>query len=209
MYEHERVERRQQKVLPPARAVMPPEAIEYRSVMTEYLTKRGLSAALARLNGWYPSDRAGDGEPRIVIPAVNRAGRVFWQARAMGDALKRYQSPAAPRLDSLILVWPHGTPSAVVAVEGPMDALAAAEWDALGVALMGMAPPAEALSHLAVLLPDLPVIVLADADALPAAVRTFARLAEWGRIGRLVSPPAPYKDLAEVPREECATVLGL
>ena len=124
--------------------------------MRKYLSERHLSMEVALANGWYPSVDAGDKQIRIVIPATATPPNVFWQARLIdGQAhlgvslpIKRYQSPHAPRGDAIIAVWPT-TPGAaslapcgaVVLVEGPMCALAAAELGFTGIALMGNSPP--------------------------------------------------------------------
>jgi len=58
----------------------------------------------------------------------------------------RYDSPFEPRGDSIIVVHPMGfKKQRAVIVEGPMDALAAAEYGYLGIAVMGNNPAQEAI----------------------------------------------------------------
>lgn len=178
-------------------APYPPRAEELWPQFDQYLSDRGLDPALARVNNWYPSTSAGDAVPRIVIPCTNSAGAGYWQARAMQVTDKRYQSPSVTRGDSVVVVWPTGDPRAVVVVEGPMDALAAAGEGCLGVALMGNTPPARVLNFVSTLASSLPVLVVGDSDALREASHTAGALAIRGRKTQLVMLQGA-KDLAEL-----------
>ena len=188
---------------------LPPkeEALEGR--MRLYLARRRLDYALAAYNQWYPSCRATDSRPRIVIPATSKlVGNVYWQARAIdNDDEPRYQSPYAPRGDAVIVVWPRnevrwreeGYRAAVV--EGPMCALAAATEGFLGLALMGVRPSIEALDLTVDLLRGTISTLIADSDALPEMTKVLMHLVSQKIHCRLVEP-YPYKDLAVMPRFE-------
>src|SRR5574338_1697990 len=126
MYEHEFRERKNNGVI--THVPMPVQHNQYGKDMYEYLESRDLSFDLAEANGWYPTWHRG---PRIVIPCINSANFNYWQARAMYEHPIRYDSPAIPRKDSIVFLWPKenhrlGGSTAVI-TEGPMDALAAAE----------------------------------------------------------------------------------
>jgi len=177
--------------------------------MRRYLEGRGLDYFLAAKNMWYPSTDAGDASPRIVMPGTSHIyGNVYWQARAMDDNPKRYQSPYAPRGDAVIVVWPRNKRiSRSVVVEGPMDALAAAELGALGVALMGATPPDESLLLTATLVRGTICIVVADCDAVEAATRFYTFLLD-AKVDTRMAVPAPYKDLAEMPSAERKALLS-
>ncbi len=176
--------------------------------MAEYLEARGLCFRLARRNWWYGSYCAGDRAPRIVIPATSKIpGNVYWQARAMDDNPKRYMSPLAPRGDAVVAVWPFNKEIVrSVVVEGPMDALAAAETGCLGVALMGATPSQDALNLTATLVCGTICSVVADMDAQEPAVG-FARHLWTEGISASIVLPSPYKDLAEMPLEERKRIL--
>lgn len=165
----------------------------------EYLNSRELSSTLARLNKWYPSNSANDTIPRIVIPAYSSLGYKFWQARAMSDAEKRYQSPSAAREDSIIVVSPFGKPAFSLVCEGPMDALAGAMLGGQSIALMGNTPPESSLNLTSTLIRAiLPIIVVADNDN-PGPMG--ALLSHFSQLGPscLLLPPAGFKDLAACP----------
>ena len=166
----------------------------------KYLNTRELSGTLARLNQWYPSSSAGDAIPRIVIPAYNTAKSIFWQARAMVEAEKRYQSPHGTRNDSLIVVSPYGgTPRFSLICEGPMDALAGAMLGARSIALMGNTPPESVLDLTRTLVRGtLPLIVLADNDD-PGSLSLILGHVSQVASSMLLLPPAGYKDLAACP----------
>lgn len=156
MYTHEARERvaAARDPLPVTDRPMPPVSARLWPGFTRYLSQRGLSAPLARENGWYPSeDVPGDAPgvvPRIVIPATASAGHIYWQARAMGPWEPRYRCPRYPRRDAIVWTWPERSRArGVVVVEGPMDALAAAEVGFYGAAMMGVDPPYAAITFLA------------------------------------------------------------
>jgi hypothetical protein len=177
-------------------------------MMARYLYQRRLDYQLAVTNFWYGSYKAGDDSPRIVIPATSKIpGNVFWQARAMDDNPKRWQSPHAPRGDAVIVVWPTDRPTLSAVVEGPMDALAAAGAGVLGVALMGATPSQEALVLTATMIHGTICTVVADQDALQAAARWTAFLANVGVRVRMTYSAA-YKDLADTPPAERLGVLS-
>lgn len=192
----------------PRSAPFPGVSPEYWPTFDKYLKARGLNPALARENKWYPSISAGDSEPRIVIPATNTTFHGYWQARAMTDVEKRYQSPAVPRGDSLIVVWPVGLhPERVAVVEGPMDALAAADVEnTVGIALMGNQPNDKILSHVTMISSSLPILVVGDSDAMREATQTVAALAMRGRNTKLVMLNGA-KDIAELNLDQRRKVL--
>ena len=186
----------------------------------KYLQRRGLSFTLARANFWFPSDQAGDGSPRVVIPASATPPNVFWQARAMDDNPKRYQSPAAPKGDALVVVWPNakGNPpdspddgfiqvrkSSVIQgfalFEGPMDALAAAELGYCGVATMGL-PTIPGMEHFASMClgaVNRSRIVVLDSDYKKPMLQAAGMLLELGARVKILDP-SPAKDFAELDR---------
>lgn len=197
-YAHERGERRQGST-PTKPVVLPPLSTAHWPQMKDYLRKRGLSPTLARLNGWYPTiDRSNT--PRVVIPAQSLLNTwPYYQARAMDDSPKRYDSPAAPRGDALVVCYPRHDADRAVIVEGPMDALAAAEVDCVGIALMGNTPSDDVLRHLRELTSQYTYItVLSDVDAHSEAVEITHRLWTAGCMATFRTIKG-YKDLAEVP----------
>lgn len=163
-----------------------------------YLAGRGLDPELARRNGWYLGEVRG--ELRLVIPATGST--LFWQARALIEGVSpRYDSPPSPRGDAIVVVYPSDgrLPKVGVVVEGPMDALAAAECGVLGVALLGNHPPAESLDLTTRLFCGIIALVIEDRDAPGTLAGVFARLSSAGVLSTLVPCPLPYKDLAEMP----------
>jgi DNA primase len=208
-YAHERGERRQGST-PSKPVVLPPLSTAHWPQMQAYLRKRGLSPPLAEYNGWYPTvDR--NSTPRIVIPAQSLLNTwPYYQARAMDDSPKRYDSPRAPRGDALVVCHPQSPNSNyVVLVEGPMDALAAAECGYLGTALMGNTPSDTVIDHIRELTrPYHGIIVLSDVDAVGEAVEVVHRLWTTGCLANF-RPIKGYKDLAEVPYEKrCVVIEG-
>ncbi len=204
-YPHEAHERTEAQDRPQrAPAVLPACAPGLWAKMQYYLAGRGLDFFLAERNGWYPSDSAGDREPRIVMPGIRSDGGVFWQARAMLPSDKRYQSPHANRADALIVVKPNNPhPKYAALVEGPMDALAAADVGMLGISMMGNTPNVIVLDHIAVHVePCKWVYVVPDADSLPNAVKLTAWLTTHAHAKTLLRSTYPYKDLAAIPRKE-------
>lgn len=181
MYTHEQQER-----VAKSRAVntapFPKENEDLDYLMDCYLRDRKLPAILARINGWYASDSAGDSYARIVIPAKSLVeGHNFWQARAIESQVeKRYQSPSCARLDAIIVVYPltkQRVNGEAVLVEGPFDALAAAEQGRVGVGLMGNTPSQQVLDHVTLLCRDYKTVMLADSDALQEAGAIVGQLA--------------------------------
>jgi len=204
-YDHERQEReprpicRKLPVLDPALWPM----YDY------YLRARSLDSGLARYNLWYPSHAAGDFWDRIVIPCTSQVpGNLYWQARSMAGQEPRYQSPANSREDSLVVVWPRGSSSQTprIVVEGPMDALAAAQHGCVGIALMGLTPSAQVFGHLMSLCFHHPVVVVVDRDAQETGISIQLWLAQEGIRARIASP-YPYNDLAEMDREARQEIL--
>lgn len=133
------------------------------------------------------------------------------EALAAPTAPKRYQSPYATRGDALIVLHPDysgpgndSPPPGSVLVEGPFDALAAAELGLLGVALMGNNPSAEALEHAVEWLRAAPpAVMVTDGDATVQGATLAGRLlAQYGLKSLLVLSPYPYKDLGEMPLSE-------
>jgi hypothetical protein len=164
-----------------------------------YVQHRDLNAKLALENGWYVSSVAGDEHWRIVIPCTHSNGRVYWQARAVDPAVeKRYQSPPYSAEGAFVLVWPEARPSGVVLVEGPFDALAAADCGYAGVAMMGNRPGANLLQNVVNQFPGQPVFVVPDLDAIRAGAVTVGRLALIGVKAKLLIPVGA-KDLSRMP----------
>jgi hypothetical protein len=153
-------------------------------MVEEYLLDRNLNPKIAEANGWYPSQHAGDSHLRIVIPAVSaKPGHVYWQARAIipADNQIRYQSPRGPRHGAIVRVeadpFESDCSEFCVVVEGPMDALAAADCGYDSFALMGINPGIEAMQHLVKLLKGRPTLIALDAE--PEATSQSIYLASW------------------------------
>ena len=157
--------------------------------MKVYLRRRDLSYTIAMENGWYPTEKVRESDPviRIVIPATNKYGRPYWQARAMLPHNLRYRSAKGGRFGSIILVWPlspvrHDSRKPVILCEGPMDALAAAGLGYFSIATMGAL-----FSSYAVKWVDenidrkVPVIVIPDLDLPDFGTENVAALAKTGR----------------------------
>lgn len=176
-----------------------------------YIEGRGLNAGIAIANGWYPSRDFAGGEVRIVIPAETvLAGHVYWQARAVSSAARiRYMSPKGCRAGAFVSVAPElEDPTHAVIVEGPMDALAAAECGWLGIAVMGMEPPIEVRGHVADYLKRRSiksVLVTFDNEPLAQsnATHVAANVSAYGIRAR-VAPVRSAKDLAELPYRQRA-----
>ena len=139
-----------------------------------------------------------------MIPATSsEPGNLYWQARTMMDGTElRYQSPPNGRGDAVVVVWPDRLTSDTqrVVVEGPFDALAAAHHGAVGIALMGAAPPDVVWDHIARLCKGYPILVVGDRDTPGVVVDWLTKLANYGLVAR-ARMPYPYKDLAEMDRE--------
>lgn len=209
-YEYEAKDR----TLPTRQVYMPlslPAAhTAWKSVQT-YLESRELNYTTALANGWYPSKDAGDNALRLVIPAVNSNGTVYWQARALNSAdLPRYQSAPTPRGNSVIQVWPEQTdyiPLTII-VEGPMDALAAASHGLRAIAIMGNHPTVEMYDMLVALIDTDKAVFYADKDALKESVTIVATLLGRG-VNIFLADPSPYKDLAATPRKKRGVALDM
>jgi len=215
IYRHELEERRARATYDAGDRELPPFAgPEYWEDQDEYLRARGLSPRLARLNGWYPSVQAGDSALRIVMPASPMVMK-FWQARLLeepsrGLMQKRYQSPHGARGPAVIIVYPNRIVDlTVVIVEGPMDALAAADAGAIGVSLMGNTPGPPPLEYIAVSFPTFRALVVPDRDAVDAGARIMLMLVGHGMSAALLPLPPAWKDLADVPADKRAEFLGV
>ena len=212
MYDYEKLEIKNTR--PSIPAWLPKLNSKLWDQMDFYLTHRELSCPTAKFNSWYPSTNAGDDYQRIVMPATNSKGWAYWQARLMETAtpeIKRYQSPAVPREDSVIIVWPEKSDHMPVLVltEGPMDALAAATCGVPGIAVMGLHPSDMAIQFIKTKLANYVqhITFFADRDALPEAVQLSRRMAQQGLVIS-VSTPTPYKDLAAMPLQKRTDVLN-
>jgi hypothetical protein len=200
-YRHEKLEgriTRNDRDRPP----MPRETEKLWPAMQRYLTKRDLDWQLAKQNGWYPSN-AVDGYDRIVIPCSNSTGLPYYQARAIDNwTTIRYNSPAATRMDSVVLVWPRHRDAirGTLVVEGPTDALAGAMCGYLGVGLMGNEPPTNVIEYIVRMVTGVGgcVLVLPDADHFEMGPYVAGSLAAYGLSARILIPAA--KDLASMPR---------
>jgi hypothetical protein len=154
MYDHERRERKNDGEVKHINMPLRLHEPDAQPKVDAYLLNRGLDHKLARANGWYPTE--GRGSIRVVIPCVNTAGFNYWQARTIEDHPLRYDSPAIPRKDSIVLLLPRDARGelnydvhlgkTLVVCEGPCDALAAAEFYP-AVALMGGTPNVEVTDH--------------------------------------------------------------
>jgi len=208
-YSYDARKERRQGVSQEAR--YPPVSPDLWPMFYDYLIGRGLDAGLARDSGWYPTCRAQDTLPRILIPATRTDGRIFWQARAIdGGESRRYQSPSGSRGDALIIVRPESPIiDRAALVEGPFDALAAAECGVLGIALMGNTPNQESLEHVAALLVPISMLyVISDSDALRESTHTMTWLRLRTSAKAQLWYPHPYKDLADMPFEKRAARLA-
>ena len=200
MYDHEQRERREPREI--QHVVMPPRDLRQSALMYCYLSDRDLDYELAVSNGWYPTVAKG---PRVVIPCINSAKFNYWQARTLLDHPLRYDSPPIPRKDSVVMLWPRecGEHKTVVITEGPMDALAAAEF-LPAIALMGGMPSQEVMSFVAKKTSELGLskwVLVPDNDNT-ALVESF--LAYEGL--QVVIPAG--KDLAGMPAWERRKLLG-
>src|SRR5574341_887606 len=166
----------------------------------KYLTHRNLSPSIAKANLWFPSDQAGDDQPRIVVPAAAaHPDNHFWQARLMGDGPRRYESPHGCRSgDACIVVYPMEFPLPVEAavVEGPMCALAVAMTGRLGVATMGANPPEERLDLIYHRVRGTICSVIPDSDRQDLFIHVFSYLTNRGVQCRWLVPYA--KDFADM-----------
>lgn len=203
-YAHEFEEYRR-PAKPSKPVVLPTEDDSLWGMMENYLEGRKLSLDVAESNGWYPA-RDREGTPRIVMPASSLDNTwPYYQARAMDNHPKRYDSPPAPRGDALIVVQPRYrslTRYAVAIVEGPMDALAAAEWGAVGIALMGCTPSLHALRYLTHLLRAIKgkAVLIPDKDAIAEGAAVVGHI--WKEGLQCTLKPAGAKDLAAMTQKQ-------
>lgn len=182
---------------------MPARSEDQRN-MYWYLASRDLNDDLARINGWYETNCANDDYSRIVIPCTNSAGRAYWQARYTGTlaTVKRYQSPKYAAEDSIVVVWPNGkTVTKAVVVEGPMDALAAAMCNMVGVGIMGNRPNDAVIRNILAVLPIQDFIVVPDLDSVAAGGFISGKIALPGR-RVTVRLPVGAKDLSRMRQDE-------
>lgn len=174
-----------------------------------YLLSRDLDVELATQNQWFPSGY--DGIPRVIIPA-NKTGGVFWQARLMTDdeieGKKRWDSAAAPREDAIIVVIPRhtlrleGNPLRTVVVEGPMDALAIAEFGLLGIAMCGNRPTDATIHHILQTQAELEsgkIWLFPDSDSYATCQDTQNKFTRFNASSFMVDL-FPFKDFAEMPK---------
>jgi hypothetical protein len=213
MYPHERAERKAGPKAGPALR-FPVESTfheDLRAVRT-YLSKRGLSASLAFLQGWYPMFDAEDNVVRVVIPAKSRAGLIYWQARAVtGQPKLRYKSPFGLRGDSIIVLHRAFRQNRYIALcEGPMDALALVGTKRVdtAIAMMGVQPPADAWSHaLDYVRAYDKALIVADSDALTLTRVWLQKVAASCGQAKLLIPPSPYKDFAAIPPTDRVSII--
>lgn len=213
MYPHEQ----RQYEAPPGRPLTPPPPVDPGgwTRFNGYIASRGLDAGIAKRNGWYPAFH--EGAHRIVIPAVSQLpGHKFWQARAiespdkpLDPAIKRYTSAHGSKGDAIVVIWPDSLgagPRILAVVEGPFDALAAAETHGVfGIALMGMSPPVATVCHLVAwaTATKRPLTLVPDCDrgSMGAFALLGAKLEEHGASWNFDPLPFGAKDLAGMSRE--------
>lgn len=211
IYEHERVEKSFVDLEDRVRPRYPREVPELLPAMEGYLEGRDLSFGLARKNLWYPAFYRDD-SPRIVIPCTNTPAFPYFQARAMDDNPKRYDSPHFPRHDSLALVWPRSLRSlsrVVVVIEGPLDALAAAGEGYLGIGLMGSNPSYLQINHISQMLvvkASDRVLIVPDLDSPELGPMLVSDLAQEGVRSEIRMPSE--KDLAKMERQRRRRLLS-
>lgn len=169
--------------------------------MKAYLHGRNLSYATANGNLWYPTDevKERDPVPRIIIPAINKYQRPYWQGRAMLKHDLRYRSAKGGRFGSIVVVWPMvHSKEEIVLVEGPMDALAAAGLGFLSIATMGALFASYAVKFIKKVLPlDTTVIVVPDLDVPEFGVENVSVLSSANR-KTVLRMPVGGKDLTEM-----------
>src|SRR3990167_7533206 len=184
------------------RTRMPPLSPGLVADMKRYLAGRRLDYGLASYNGWYPSSSAGDDLPRLVIPGTMTSRGPFWQARSLAGGEPRYQSPGGERNGAVIAVRPYTSTALAAVVEGPMDALVAAMYGRIGVAVMGHSPGPATLEAIALAVrPGVhSILFVPDLDSPGAFAVAMGTLASWGFWCTMRLPPR--KDLAECQEEE-------
>lgn len=173
--------------------------------------KRGIDPAFAVEHGWYPSVRAKDTYPRIVIPALDSLCLGFWQARSLFDNEPRYQSPTGNRGGSVVVTcdWVRQQLPIAVITEGAFDALAVSYVTGQdAVATMGNTPSQAALEFIVSLCQlnkKKGVVILPDKDDVAFSVRLSRYLLPHGlEVRRLL---LPYKDVCRIPVSERAELL--
>ena len=185
-----------------------PPALPFSLVAANYLNSRRLSVEIAAANGWY-SVEASDGVERICIPCLGEEW-AYWQSRAVEPSQgKRYMCPSWKRGGAYCRVYPTpivGIPPkiypTVAVVEGPLDALAAAGETVVGIAMLGLHPPPDALANIVQETSLYPTRLLILDNDPEARKRGPDLVTLWGE--RHVSvelrfPPSPWKDLADCP----------
>lgn len=206
-YKHER---KYQRVGPPIDAKMPLASLTTCDLQAvdKYIAGRGINPKIAQYNGWYPSRSAGDRELRVVIPATNTVNYPYWQARAIDASVhKRYMSPSYSSGNSIVIVWPVTGVRfrRAVVVEGPFDALAAAECGVPGLSLMGKQPTSDVYDHIILAFPRYELTVIPDSDALQSAGTIVGELARRGAYVLFKVPGG--KDLASLSYEARSLLL--
>jgi hypothetical protein len=119
------------------------------------------------------------------------------------EGILRWQSPHNSRGDAIITAYPTGDviPEAAAIVEGPLDALAAAETGLFGVALMGVSPPQAAMDLVIKMTKGLDIFLVWDEDQPEPWYEILKRF--WGeKQTAVLRQTYPYKDLAEMPSYE-------
>ena len=194
-YQHEIREKKARYTGP--RASFPKHNDRLDVMFSRYLMKRGLSPALARANGWFCSFYKD--VPRVIIPCTNSEGVPYFQGRDMTDKHPlRYASPASPRDDSIVIVWPdYDGRRGLVICEGPADCLAIAEVGFVGIGLMGNQPNESVLAHVVIYARAIaPVIIVPDVDMPEMGSTVLSYLAQHGVSCEVRCPLK--KDLAEM-----------
>jgi hypothetical protein len=93
------------------------------------------------------------------------------------------------------MVWPDQKNGRSVVVEGPMDALAAADLGFLAIALMGVVPALEVLDLTSRLLRGTVCLVVPDSHATKPMAQNMIELTSRGLKCHLITHP--FKDLAD------------
>ena len=182
----------------------PEETVRLLPAMRAYLHGRDLSFSTAIGHLWYPTNevKERDPVPRIIIPAINKYQRPYWQGRAMLKHDLRYRSAKGGRFGSIIVVWPMvHCKKEIVLCEGPMDALAAAGLGYLGIATMGALFTKYAIKFIKSVLPsDTVIIIVPDIDTPEFGVENISSLSISGR-DTVLKMPVGGNDLASMSLE--------
>lgn len=149
------------------------------------------------------------------MPCVRTDPYAFWQGRLIedNDSYRRWDSPRGPRGDALVYLTPTHLilEGPLLVVEGPLDALAIAEFGYDVVAILGATPTGIVLNHVAGLaqarerVPR--VLWVPDKDAVKPAMKRQAALGTMGVLTTVQMLPGAYKDFAEIPRENRREIL--